>query len=128
MPVFSDCSMISATLTECTSPAEPPATVKSWLARWTSRPSTDAAPVTTPSAGKLLVGHAEQRCAVLGEQTRFPRSCPESTSAVDPLAGGQLALFVLLLELVGAAAQLHLLARSRSFSTRSPSTLVPASL
>ena len=67
-PVFSDCSMISATLMECTSPAEPPDTVKSWLARCTRRPPTDAAPVTTPSAGKLLSGHAEQRGAMLGEQ------------------------------------------------------------
>ena len=50
-PVFSDCCMISATLMECTSPAEPPDTVKSWLARCTRRPPTDAAPVTTPSAG-----------------------------------------------------------------------------
>ena len=46
--------MISATLMECTSPADPPDTVKSWLARCTSRPPTEAAPVTTPSAGKLL--------------------------------------------------------------------------
>jgi hypothetical protein len=28
-PVFKDCSMISATLVECSSPADPPATVKS---------------------------------------------------------------------------------------------------
>ena len=53
-PVFSACSMTSATLMECTSPAAPPITVKSWLARWIRRPPTDAAPVTTPSAGRLL--------------------------------------------------------------------------
>ena len=34
--------------------AEPPATVKSWLARWISRPSTVAAPVRTPSAANSL--------------------------------------------------------------------------
>ena len=33
LPVISDCCMISATLVECSSPAEPPSTVKSWLAR-----------------------------------------------------------------------------------------------
>ncbi len=37
-PVFSDISIVSAILVECTSPAAPPATVKSWLARWTRRP------------------------------------------------------------------------------------------
>ena len=50
-PVFSECIMISATLVECTSPAAPPATVKSWLAKCTSLPAIDPAPVTTPSAG-----------------------------------------------------------------------------
>ena len=33
LPVISDCCMISATFVECSSPAEPPRTVKSWLAR-----------------------------------------------------------------------------------------------
>src|ERR1039458_4973 len=50
-PVFNECIMISATLIECTSPAAPPATVKSWLARWISRPATDAAPVASPAVG-----------------------------------------------------------------------------
>src|ERR1035437_2700437 len=45
----------AATLIECISPAEPPATLKSWLATCTGRPSTDAAPVTTPSAGMTAV-------------------------------------------------------------------------
>src|SRR5665647_2381001 len=44
-----------ATLIECISPAEPPATLKSWLATCTGRPSTAAAPVTTPSAGMTAV-------------------------------------------------------------------------
>ena len=54
LPVWSDISITSATFSEWTSPADPPRTVKSWLARWTRRPSIDAAPVTTPSAGTSL--------------------------------------------------------------------------
>ena len=50
VPVDSDASSISVTLMEWVSPAEPPITVKSWLARWMGRPSTVAEPVTTPSA------------------------------------------------------------------------------
>jgi hypothetical protein len=42
---------MSTTLSLCASPADPPPTVKSWLARCTSRPSIFAHPVTTPSAG-----------------------------------------------------------------------------
>ena len=59
--------IIAATLSECTSPAEPPATVKSWLATWTGRPSTVPAPVTTPSAGRSVLGHPEVGRLVLGE-------------------------------------------------------------
>jgi len=40
VPVVSDAFRVSVTLMECASPAEPPMTVKSWLARWTGRPST----------------------------------------------------------------------------------------
>ena len=79
-PVFSDCSMISATLMECTSPAEPPDTVKSWLARCTRRPPTDAAPVTTPSAGKLLpaMPNSVARCSA---NRPVSSKLPGSTSA-----------------------------------------------
>ena len=51
VPDLSADSIISTTFLECISPAEPPATVKSWLAMWTGRPSTAPVPVTTPSAG-----------------------------------------------------------------------------
>ena len=51
LPVLSDSFIMSAILWLCISPAAPPATVKSWLARWISRPSIVAQPVTTPSAG-----------------------------------------------------------------------------
>ena len=54
MPFSSAAFIISTTLIECVSPAEPPMTVKSWLARWISRPPIEAAPVTTPSAGMSL--------------------------------------------------------------------------
>ena len=64
-PVFSEDIMISATLIEWTSPADPPPTVKSWLARCTSRPAIDAAPVTTPSAGISLpsIPKVTERCS-----------------------------------------------------------------
>ena len=40
VPFSSAPCIASATLAECISPAEPPATVKSWLARWIGRPRT----------------------------------------------------------------------------------------
>ena len=51
VPVARLARSIAATLLEWISPALPPATVKSWLATWTGRPSTAPSPVTTPSAG-----------------------------------------------------------------------------
>ncbi len=54
VPVLSDARIISTILSQWTSPADPPATVKSWLATWTGRPSTRPVPVTTPSAGSSL--------------------------------------------------------------------------
>ncbi len=51
VPHLSADSIICTTLIECISPAEPPMTVKSWLATWTGRPRTAPVPVTTPSAG-----------------------------------------------------------------------------
>src|ERR1039457_1057922 len=60
-PVFSEDVMVSAILPACTSPAEPPATVKSWLATCTSRPSIRPLPVTTPSAGRSLPSMPNKR-------------------------------------------------------------------
>ena len=54
LPVFMESFIISVILAQCTSPAAPPATVKSWQARCTKRPSIVAHPVTTPSAGRSL--------------------------------------------------------------------------
>ncbi len=54
LPVLSDSFIMLAILSQCISPAAPPATVKSWLARWMRRPSMVAHPVTTPSAGNSL--------------------------------------------------------------------------
>ena len=96
--------MISATLMECTSPAEPPETVKSWLARWTRRPLTEAAPVTTPSAGKSLSGHAEQRGAMFGEQSGLFETV-RIDQRFHSFARRQLAALVLLLQPLLAAAQ-----------------------
>src|ERR1035438_9694937 len=88
VPVFIAAFMVSAILLACTSPAEPPATVKSWLARWTGRPPMRPRPVTRrwsghrPPAnaaapgdhsigGQILVAHAEEPAVVLGEQPRL---------------------------------------------------------
>jgi hypothetical protein len=46
--------MMSATLIECISPAEPPATVKSWLARCTRRPFPMRRPGHHPVGGSSL--------------------------------------------------------------------------
>ena len=103
-PVFRDCSMISAILIEWTSPAEPPATVKSWLARCTSRPSTAAHPVTTPSAGKSLpaMPNSVARCWANSPDSS---KLPGSTSASTRSRARQLAVLVLLLDAVRAAAE-----------------------
>ena len=82
LPVCSERSITSATLWQCSSPAEPPRTVKSWLARWTRRPLTDAAPVITPSAGTSLPAMPKSVCrcwakspisSKLPASTRAPR-------------------------------------------------------
>ena len=51
VPVVWAAFIMSTTLFDCVSPAEPPITVKSCEAMCTGRPSTAAEPVTTPSAG-----------------------------------------------------------------------------
>ncbi len=101
--------MISATLIECTSPADPPATVKSWLARWTSRPFTDAGAGDDAVGRHVLARHAEERGAVLRKQPRLLEAA-RVHERLDALARGELAGRALLLELLGAAAELHLLA------------------
>src|SRR5579884_236129 len=80
LPVLSDNSITSATLLEWTSPAEPPRTVKSWLARWTSRPSMAAAPVTTPSAGISLSARPKLVCRCWANRP-ISSKLPPSTSA-----------------------------------------------
>ena len=89
-PVFSDCCIISATLSQCTSPAEPPATVKSWLARCTSRPSMEAAPGHHAVGRHVFAGHAEQRGAVLRKQPDLLEAV-RIDQRVDALARRQLA-------------------------------------
>ena len=61
-------SMILQIFSACASESEPPNTVKSWLKTKTSRPLIVPWPVTTPSPGTLLLGHAELGAAVLDEQ------------------------------------------------------------
>ena len=38
VPVVAEACIIAATLLDCSSPAEPPMTVKSWEATWIGRP------------------------------------------------------------------------------------------
>src|SRR5271157_291371 len=82
LPVCSASSITSATLWQWSSPAEPPRTVKSWLARWTSRPSIDAAPVTTPSAGTSLPANPKRVCRCCANRpisSKLPASTRAST-------------------------------------------------
>src|SRR5260370_42074157 len=68
VPVFIDAFMVSAILLACTSPAEPPATVKSWLATWTGRPAIRPRPVTAPSAGQSFFAMPDRLPVVLANQ------------------------------------------------------------
>src|SRR5271157_2134469 len=82
LPVCSASSITSATLWQWSSPAEPPRTVKSWLARWTSRPSIEAAPVTTPSAGTSLSANPKRVCRCCANRpisSKLPASTRAST-------------------------------------------------
>ena len=85
------------------------ATVKSWLARWISRPSTEARPVTTPSAGISLPAMPK-----LVARCWANRPISSKLSAIDQrldaLARRQLARCVLLGEALRAAALLEVLA------------------
>jgi hypothetical protein len=54
VPVSSAARMHSVISWAVPSPTEPPATVKSWEAASTGRPSTSPTPVTTPSPGRDL--------------------------------------------------------------------------
>ena len=91
MPVFSDCSMISATLMEWTSPAEPPDD-REILAGQVDEPAVDRS-----RAGDHAVGR-QSPCppcrssvgAMLGEQADLLEAA-RIDQGVDPLAGRQLA-------------------------------------
>jgi hypothetical protein len=64
-----------------------------------------AAPVTTPSAGKHLAGHAEQGGTVGREQAHFVKAVGVHQGG-DAFACGQLAGLAVLVQLVGATALL----------------------
>ena len=93
LPVFSERCITSATLSECTSPAEPPMTVKSWLARWTRRPSTEAAPVTTPSAGISLPARPKFTCRCCANKPNSSKLCLSTKAAIRSRALTCLVLF-----------------------------------
>ena len=70
------------TFCACTSPIDPPKTVKSWEATKTFRPSTVPYPVTTPSPGGRLrsIPKSCARCTAKGSvSTKEPRSISNST-------------------------------------------------
>ena len=97
-------SMILQIFSACASDSEPPNTVKSWLNTNTSRPLIVPWPVTTPSPGISLLGHAEIAAAMLDEHVGlFERVRVEQE--LDALAGGKLAALVLRLDPPLATAQ-----------------------
>src|ERR1039458_7995342 len=71
VPVFIAAFMVSAILLACTSPAEPPATVKSWPGKRARRPADAPPPGHHSIGGQILIAHAEEPAVVLGEQPRF---------------------------------------------------------
>src|ERR1039458_9257127 len=78
-PVFSEDVMVSAILPACTSPAEPPATVKSWLATCTSRPSIRPLAVGRKNfygSGSEWSGALACACFTLLATLRQHRLCP----------------------------------------------------
>ena len=100
-------AIISATLLQCVSPAAPPATVKSWLARCTSRPSIVAHPVTTPSAGSSFSAMPKYvaRC---WQNSPISSKLPRSTSRSTRSRAVSLPDRVLPLDALLAAAQFQL--------------------
>ena len=94
----------------CTSPSEPPKTVKSWLKTQTWRPSIVPWPVTTASAQRPVAVHPEIGRAVADEGVELLEGAGVE-QLLDALARRELALRVLLLDgrplgVRGLAAQL----------------------
>ena len=103
VPVLSEWCSVSAILLPCTSPAEPPATVKSWLAT-VHRPSVDFAAAGDHAIGRQrLVRHAEKRRPMLRKQPRFPHRIAIQQRR-QPLPRRQFAFAVLFGGAIGAAA------------------------
>jgi len=73
------------------------------------RPSIEPKPVTTPSAGDLLVGHPQVGAAVLGEEPLLAETAGVQQD-LQALSGRELSFCVLLLHPLGPAALLELLA------------------
>ena len=109
VPVFMDAFMVSAILLAWTSPAEPPATVKSWLATWTGRPRDASATGDDAIGGQVFVGHAEELAVVLGEEAGFLEGIAVQQKG-DALARGEFAALVLLGNSLGSAAEFQAVA------------------
>ena len=95
--------------------------MKSWLARCTRRPPTEAAPVTTPSAGMLLPS-MPNRVARCSANRPISSKLSGSTSASMRSRAVSLPDLALLFELVRAAAQ-HYRARAAASALRSSPAL-----
>ena len=94
-PILAARSMILHIFSAITSPSEPPKTVKSWLNTQTVRPSIVPWPVTTASPQGRFLSMLELVGAVAHERVELlERAGVEQL--LDPLAGGHLALRVLL--------------------------------
>ena len=100
--------MVSAILLAWTSPAEPPATVKSWLAKCTIRPSTRAPPGNHAIGGQFLLRHAEVLRPVRREESRLLESIGVEQQC-ETFAGRQLSGVVLLFDPLCSTSEFHAL-------------------
>ena len=118
-PTFIARSMTLQIFSAYASDSEPPKTVKSWLKTKTSRPSIVPWPVTTPSPRMrwLVAGRSRRRDGSTNASSSTNE--PGVEQELEPLARGQLARGVLLVDALLAAAELRLGAHRRSRSMRS---------
>ena len=95
-PILAARSMILHIFSAMTSPSEPPKTVKSWEKTQTGRPSIRPWPVTTASPQGLFFSMSN---SAVRWRTKVSSSWKDSLveQLEHPLAGGELALGVLLL-------------------------------
>ncbi len=96
-PIFAARSMTLHIFSAMTSPSDPPKTVKSWENTQTGRPSIRPCPVTTASPQGLFFCMSKS-CVRCRTKVSSSWNEPGSSRLLDPLAGGHLALGVVLLD------------------------------